>query len=201
MIGYYAEVDPSGRYVQYHAVTLPSEAEIKPANSGNILVPVAGPPAPYIAKTETEVLYLIDGVEEWVETAPISDLRDKAIARTYADVDAIYEVAIGRRMTEYARAEEAARTYVATEPKPSVVSDYITGHAINNPTGLVQTNEWAAQQIIERADSFRWAELQMRNVRFARQADMRAATTAAGIAAAEASWKDFVVWLRQVLGV
>jgi len=135
---------------------------------------------------------------EW-EGPPLADLQAAAIAKTYADVDAIYDAAVGRRVSEYARAEEAARAYLAAEVEPSVVSDYITGHATNNPTGQQQTNEWAARQIIERADAFRWAELQMRNVRFARQADMRAAVSPEELATAVGGWEEFLTWLRSTL--
>lgn len=142
-----------------------------------------------------------NGVPTWHETLSLDEQKVKTLARTYADVDAVYQQAIGMRATEYARAEEAARTYLAADPKPTVVSDYITGHAQHNPTGLVQDNEWAARQIIERADAFRWAELQMRNVRFARQADMRAATTGLELDTAVAAWEGFLVWLREMLGL
>ena len=153
-------------------------------------------------KTPTQTLrYRGGSAVVWEEDAPIADLAEVAIAKTYPDVDAIYQQAIGMRATEYARAEEAARAYLAADPKPAVVSGYITGHAENNPTGQVQTCEWAAQQIIERADAFRWAELQMRNVRFARQADMRAATTIAELEAAVQAWEDFLTWLREMLGL
>ena len=135
---------------------------------------------------------------EW-EAPPLDGLREAAIAKTYPDVDAIYDAAVGRRVTEYARAEEAARAYLAAEVEPDVVSDYITGHAMNNPTGEQQTNEWAARQIIERADAFRWAELQMRNVRFARQADMRAAVSPEELATAVGGWEEFLTWLRSTL--
>lgn len=137
---------------------------------------------------------------EW-EPPALVDLQAAAIAKTYPDVDAVYDAAVGRRVTEYARAEAAAREYMAADVKPTVVSDYIAGHAANNPTGEQQTNEWAARQIIERADAFRWAELQMRNVRFARQAEMRAATSLEELAAAMAEWEEFLTWLRSILGL
>jgi predicted nucleotidyltransferase len=153
-------------------------------------------------RTATQVLRHLGGTEiGWVETLDMAMLIKRAIDQTYTDVDAIYQQAIGMRATEYARAEEAAHAYLAADPKPTVVSGYISGHAENNPTGQVQTHEWAAQQIIERADAFRWAELQMRNVRFARQADMRAATSEIELAMAVATWEDFLVWLREMLGL
>lgn len=152
--------------------------------------------------TPTTVLRWTDygSAPAWEEVSPLDDLKAEAIARTYPDVDAVYDAAIGRRTSEYERAEEAARAYKAagfTGP----VSDYISGHARSNPTGQHQTDEWAAQQIIERADAFRWAELQMRNVRFDRQADMRAATTHDELQTAVAAWDGFISWLRVQLGL
>lgn len=150
--------------------------------------------------TPTSLLMWVDGAAAWVECGVLSDLQAKAIAKTYIDVDSVYDAAVGRRTTEYARAEEAARAFQSPD-FTGPVSGYISGHAASNPTGQVQTNEWAAQQIVERADAFKWAELQMRNVRFARQADMRAATTPAELSAAVASWENFIAWLRSLLGV
>jgi len=135
---------------------------------------------------------------EW-EPPALAGLQEAAIAKTYTDVDAVYDIAIGRRAVEYQLAEAAARDYLVAMPAPAVVSEYITAHAKNNPTGLQQTNEWAARQIIERADAFRWAALQMRSVRFARQADMRAAATIEELAAAVAKWEEFLTWLRSTL--
>lgn len=135
------------------------------------------------------------------EAPELADLKAAAITRTYADVDGVYDAAIGRRGTEYERAEAAARAYLAADVEPEEVSPYIVGHARSNPTGQQQTNEWAAQQIIARADAFRWAELQMRNVRFDRQADMRAATTPEELAAAVAGWDGFIRQLRSALGL
>jgi hypothetical protein len=148
---------------------------------------------------ETYVLLWNDGAPIWADPVPLDEHRRRAIARTYPDVDAVYDDAIGRRATEYADAEAAARAYMAAEVKPAVVSEYITDHALNNPTGQVQSEAWAAQQIIERADAFRWAQLQMRSVRFARQADMRAAATPEELAVAVREWGDFITWLRATL--
>lgn len=151
--------------------------------------------------TDTSVLYLLDTALSWVEAGALDILRAQALVKTYHDVDAVYVAAVGNRTTEYARAEEAARAFLAADPKPTPVSDYITGHALNNPTGLLQSEAWAAQQIVERADAFKWAELQMRNVRFARQADMRAAATHDELCAAVTEWEGFIAWMRNILGL
>lgn len=137
---------------------------------------------------------------EW-ERPALADQQAAAIARTYADVDAVYDAAIGRRATEYERAEAAARAYLAAGAESAEVSPYIAGHARNNPTGQQQTNAWAAQQIVDRADAFRWAELQMRNARFERQADMRAASTVDDLDVAVGAWDNFITELRVTLGI
>lgn len=153
-------------------------------------------------RTATQTLrYRAGSAVVWEEDGPIDDLIKNAIDQTYPDVDAIYQRAIGMRATEYADAEEAARAYLVADPKPTVVSGYITGHALSNPTGLVQSEAWAAQQIIERADAFRWAQLQMRNVRFNHQGIMRAAMSVLELEAAVDSWNDFLVWMRSMLGL
>jgi hypothetical protein len=138
--------------------------------------------------------------KRWKYVMPLADAKAAAIAKTYPDVDAVYDASIGRRTTEYTRAEEAARAYKAAD-FTGLVSDYISGHARSNPTGTEQTNGWAAQQIIERADTFHWAELQMRNVRFDRQADMRAAATHDELRMAIAAWDGFIADLRAQLGL
>jgi hypothetical protein len=139
------------------------------------------------------------GESVWVEVVPLVDMQASAIAQTYVDVDAVYAAAVGNRTPEYTEAEAAARAYLAVDPKPAVVSEFITDHAQDNPTGDVQTNDWAAQQIVEKADVLKWAVRQMRKVRFARQADMRAAATPQELAVAVQAWNDFITWLRSTL--
>lgn len=146
-------------------------------------------------------LHWVDGEVVRLETAALEDLKAQTIAKTYADVDAVYIAAVGMRTPEYEEAEVVARAYLAAEVKPSPASEYITSHALNNPTGLVQSETWAAQQIVERADAFSWAKRQMRSVRFARQTQIRAATTHAELAAAVAEWDEFIAWLRDILAI
>lgn len=149
---------------------------------------------------EKQRLRLVNHELQWQYVVPLADSMTDAIARTYVDVDAVYEAAIGKREREYTPAAAAARAYLAfvgPRPESEVVSDFITGHA----RAKKQTNLWAAQQIVERADAFEWAVVQLRNVRFDRQADMEAATTHEELAAAVLAWKEFITWLRGVLGL
>lgn len=150
--------------------------------------------------TPTEELHFSEGVCVWIEGQPLAAAQAAAIAKTYIDVDAVYEAAIGRRATEYADAESEARAYAAAG-YTGIAGEYVDGFARRNPTGIVQTSQWAAQQIIGRADAFNSAALSMRTTRFDRQADMRAATTAAELATAVTAWSNFIATLRAQLGV
>lgn len=142
-----------------------------------------------------------DGVELAPHVArPLGPMVAAAIGRTYHDVDAIYTAAVGNRTDEYREAEDAARAYVSagyTGP----VSAYVSDFALDNPTGVAQTNAWSADQIIGRADAFHAAKLLMRSQRFASQAEMRAATTIEELNAAVADWSGFIVSLRAQLEV
>lgn len=136
--------------------------------------------------------------------AELTQAKDAAIAVTYTDVDDIYDLAIGRRVTEYTRAEAAARAFMANQAAPVagyVVSGYVAGFAVDNPTGQVQTNLWSAQQIIGRADAFEVAQLQLRTVRFTAQKTMRAAVNLEQLAAAKHDWTGFILKVRQQLGL
>jgi hypothetical protein len=200
---WYAGVDGAGFVQQFESALEEAEGPNLPLPGPFQYCRLSGPPAlpPQPAPTYRLRWMGFGADPEWVEGVPLADLQAAAIAKTYPDVDAVYDAAIGRRATEYASAEAAAREYLGAEVRPEIVSGYITGHARSNPTGQQQTNEWAAQQIIERADAFRWAELQMRNVRFDRQADMRAATTPEELGAAVAEWDGFILRLRSTLGL
>lgn len=138
-----------------------------------------------------------------IEARKIPDmdaLITAAIAKTYIDVDRVYKDAIGRRATEYQEAEDAARAFAAAG-YTGEVSEYVSDYAAHNVTGEAQTNQWAADQIIARADAFRTAQAAMRSQRFQRQSDMRAASTPEALAAAVAAWDGFIAALRGQLGL
>ncbi|NML62274.1 hypothetical protein HHL21_14550 [Massilia sp. RP-1-19] len=130
----------------------------------------------------------------------LEELKAHAIAQTYADVDSVYDAAIGRRATEYADAESAARQYVAGG-YVGTASSYVADFAMDNPTGLQQTDAWAADNIIARADAFRSAQLSMRSTRFVRQKGMRGAASKAELAVVVEQWNGFIASLRAQLGV
>jgi len=197
---YFAGVDSNGAVRMQRRFTVPHDGPNFP-NDGLTYHLLEEPILWSAQPRPTCVLHWNDGAPEWRETLPLAERVASCVAQTYLDVDAVYETAIGNRTAEYTSAEEAAIAFLAADPKPIIASDYITGHALNNPTGQVQSEAWAAQQIIERADAFRWAALQMRNVRFAHQSSMREAATHEELDATVASWNEFITWLRGVLGL
>lgn len=137
---------------------------------------------------------------QWVETAALADRAVAAVARCYPDIDAVYDDAVGNRTEEYKDAESDARAFKAAG-YAGTASDYVHDFALHNPTGSVQTDQWAADQIIARADAFASAKLSMRSQRFASQAAMRAAATDADLAAAVSAWDSFIATTRANLGL
>jgi hypothetical protein len=127
-------------------------------------------------------------------------LKTAAIAATYADVDKVYADAVGNRTEEYKDAETDARAYAAAG-YTGTVSDYVHDYALHNPTGTTQTDQWAADQIIARADAFAQAKLSMRSQRFTSQATMRVAATQDDLSTAIAAWNNFIASLRTQLGL
>jgi hypothetical protein len=148
--------------------------------------------------------YRANAARDGVELAPVvvdlPALKATAIAKTYPDVDAVYKAAVGRRTTEYEKAEDAARAYKAAG-YTGEISTRVSKYAEKNSTGVAQTNRWATDQIIARADAFHAAEDSMRDARFDSQADMRAATTQVELDAAVAEWDSFIAATRADLGL
>lgn len=153
-----------------------------------------------VGSTSTEVLYWIDNAFEWIETAPLADRKAASIAKTFTDVDAVIWDAVGNRTREYELSEQAARAFAAAGYE-GPVSRLVSAYAINNPTLQVQTNEWAAQNIIARANAFDWATEEMRDQRMAHGVRMQSAETSAELATAVTAWLAFIAGLRAQLGL
>lgn len=180
------------------------------------IVEIPEPAAPSVTEMQIAVLEgfdFVDGIwqarwlvrnltsEELAEAAAQLLVRiNAAVNQTYRDVDSVYDAAIGKREPEYRDAETAARAYVVAGYAGEVDQD-VSDFAINNPTGQVQTNAWAADQIIARADAFRTAQKAMRSMRFASQAEMRAAETVEQLAVAATVWDGFIASTRTQLGL
>lgn len=127
-------------------------------------------------------------------------LKTEALSAAYSDVDKVTFDAVGNRVEEYKAAETAARAY-ADAGYTGTVDEYVSSYALHNPTGAEQTNQWAADQIVARADSFRAAQKSMRAQRFESQAAIRAATTPDELEAAVNTWDAFIASTRSQLGL
>jgi hypothetical protein len=134
------------------------------------------------------------------EAAALKTDIEAAVAQCYVDVDAVTKDAVGARTEEYREAEEAARTF-ATAGYQGDVALSVSSYAQYNPTRQAQTNQWAADQIIAKADAYREAQVQMRARRFECQTGMRASTTREQLAAAVANWRNFIAGIRSALGL
>lgn len=144
-----------------------------------------------------------DGVELVTPEEQVDALemmKASAIAATYADVDAVTRAAVGDRAEEYRDAEAAARAFVLAGYEGDV-DESVSSYALYNPTGQEQSNRWAADQIIARADAFRAAQKTMRTRRFAGQADIRQADSPEALALAVEAWNKFIAGIRAALGV
>lgn len=152
------------------------------------------------APTPTCTLQWENGAPAWIETASLDDRKNAAIAKCYTDIDAIYADAVGNRTEEYKDAESDARAF-KDAGYTGTVSDYVHDYALNNPTGTAQTDQWAADQIISRANAFAQAKLSMRSQRFSSQAALRAAAVNADVDAAVSDWNNFIDTTRANLGL
>ena len=117
------------------------------------------------------------------------------VCRIDADADAIYAAKLGNRTTEYADAEIAAIAYRAagyTGTVPEDVQSWAT--STGSPA------QWAADDIIATADSWRAAQKVIRARRLNCKEPARKATTQAELDAIEAQWSAFVAQIRMQLG-
>lgn len=141
-----------------------------------------------------------DSAPSWRDERVLSDELARALAKPYADIDAIVRAAVGERAKEYERREAAARAYVAAGYTGDV-PDRVAVWAQYNPTMQQQTPKWAADNIIGRADALLAAQDAMGDQRFVSQYAMRAASTLAELDAAVAGWNGFITALRAQLGL
>lgn len=126
-------------------------------------------------------------------------LQAQNIAACLTDYDAFYDALFGRRETELLKEESAARDFAAAE-YTGTVPDYVATYAANNAAGA-QTDQVAAQEIIERADARHATMKAMHLQRQVSQAQMRAATLAKHLKIATVAWKDFLHQKRVAHGL
>jgi hypothetical protein len=150
---------------------------------------------------QPSVDYVWDDVSKrWTYSEPLSVKRNVALSKCYADIDAVVKDAVGERAEEYKEALADAQAFTDsgyTEPAPESVAKF----AQKNPTMQVQTNAWAAQQVIGRANALSDARKRMRDQRFDSQYDMRSASTSDELDNAVAAWDAFILSIRTQLGL
>jgi len=196
---YYAEVLPDGTVEQTLIVSDPDEGPPQLPETVHDFYPIPGPLG-WTPPRAGMVKKWIDGTDVWVSTADLETQKAESIAKAYKDVDDVYRDAVGNRTTEYNEAEQDALAFKAAG-YTGTVSEYVSSYAQYNPTGVVQSDQWAADVIIARANAFRTAQRLMRSVRFARQAQMQAAANDQELATAVALWSGFIAQLRIQLGL
>lgn len=193
---YYIDVMPDGKVragLQYDAPDVGPAPDLAEQTIGTLVQVPA--PVSWSGPTETSVLYWKDGAYLWLEEGQMEALIVAAVAKCYTDIDAVYADAIGNRAVEYTDAEIDARAFIAGAP----VTENVSSYAVSNPTGQTQTNQWAAEQIVARADAFKTAQIAMRARRFETQAALRACVTPADLAHAVYLWDQFITGLRTQL--
>lgn len=144
-----------------------------------------------------------DAVLKWIATGNVPTLADvpsaafiKAtnIKKIDADVDAIYEAAIGNRATEYSEAEAQATAFKAvgyTGAVPAYVASWLS-----NNTKAFTTATQAADDIIAQANAWRSAAAAIRSNRLLAKKNLTN-----DVATAMASWDGFVVAIRSSMGI
>jgi hypothetical protein len=141
-----------------------------------------------------------DITKTWVFVEPLSTRLAKALSKCYTDIDTVVRDAVGERAEEYKEALADAQAFADSgyaEPAPESVAKF----AQKNPTMQIQTNTWAAQQVIGRATALANARKSMRDQRFDSQYDMRAATNVEELDNAVAAWDAFILSIRAQLGL
>lgn len=124
----------------------------------------------------------------------VSVIKAANIKKIDADVDAIYEAAIGNRATEYSEAEVQATTF-KTAGYTGTVPAYVASWLSNNTKGLT-TAQQATDDIIAQANAWRGAAAAMRANRLLAKKNL-----ANDVSTAMAQWGGFVAAIRGSLGL
>jgi hypothetical protein len=133
----------------------------------------------------------------------VSAFITSAIKSVDADVDAIYQDAVGNRTSEYQVAKDAATAYKTagyTGTVPATVQNWANLNYQADGVTL-QTPQWAADNILASATNLANAQLSIRQNRLSSKSQLKAAT---GILAAQTilnSWAAYVVQMRMSLGI
>lgn len=120
--------------------------------------------------------------------------KSDLITKIDADIDSIVTKVVGRRETEYLKAEEQALAYIAanyTGAVPAFVQSWATAKN--------QTATWSADDIAATAAAWRTAQASMRANRLKHKEDARNAADAAALSLIETSWNTFLAAIKTQL--
>lgn len=126
--------------------------------------------------------------------AKSASIKAANLKKIDADVDAIYEAAIGNRATEYSEAEAQAVAF-KTAGYTGTVPAFVTSWFTNN-TKALKTAQAAADDIITQANAWRGAAAAIRSNRLLAKKNL-----ANDVSTAMAQWQGFVTAIRGSLGL
>jgi hypothetical protein len=144
----------------------------------------------------------INGV--WGKTAEATEIADKdmdayadqAIVNIDNSSDDLVTALIGRRDTEYLMAEKQAQAYIDAKYKGETFP-YVSSWA----KAKNQTEKWAADNIIETANSWRSTQSDVREKRLAHKERIRLSETIEEINETLRSWYNYIDSVKLNLGV
>lgn len=138
----------------------------------------------------------------WAETTASIKLKDIELSARIKDAlssidalnDTLITLVIGRRDTEYLIAEHQAQEYIKSGYKGNSFP-YVSSWAIAKN----ETDEWAADNIIETATAWREVQSDLRAKRLLHKENVRNSATLQDIDTVMASWQLYIKTLKQSL--
>lgn len=136
---------------------------------------------------------IVDNVElESINTRELQDKKSRSLKLIDGSSDELITAAIGRRDTEYLQAEKQAQEFIAAGYKGNTYP-YVSSWAIAKN----ETNEWAADNIIETATAWREVQSDLRAKRLMHKENVRNSETQEEIDAVMTSWGIYINALKQ----
>lgn len=136
---------------------------------------------------------IVDNVElESINTKQLQDKKSQSLKLIDESSDELITAAIGRRDTEYLQAEKQAQEFIAAGYKGNT-HPYVSSWAIAKN----ETDEWAADNIIETATAWREVQSDLRAKRLLHKENVRNSATLQDIDTVMGSWKMYINALKQ----
>lgn len=136
---------------------------------------------------------IVDNVElESINKKQLQDKKSQSLKFIDESSDELITAAIGRRDTEYLQAEKQAQEFIAAGYKGNTYP-YVSSWAIAKN----ETDEWAADNIIETAAAWREVQSDLRAKRLMHKENVRNSLTIKEIDTVMGSWKMYINTLKQ----